>query len=230
MARLHREAMRWVLDRVLAREFRDGQMLPREVDLAAQLGMSRGVVREAIRGLEERGVVSVKHGRGATVRPLETWDVLDDVVLRALLASTRARSLVAELIECRRLLEVDAAWLAASRATAADIDELQAASDAVVGAARGRAGARGAAELTFSRVLVRASGNRPLAALVSPVLDAMAQLAPTLGRRRDSADELARILTAVRRGDADGAAEAMGAYLDGLARHLRRARIELFGP
>jgi DNA-binding FadR family transcriptional regulator len=229
MARLHREAMRWVLDRILAGEFRDGQMLPREVDLAEQLGISRGVARETIRALEERGVVSVRHGRGATVRSLDAWDVLDEQVVRALLASSWARQVLAELIECRRMLEVDAAALAASRATAGDLDELQAASDAVGAAPAGDAAGRGAAEVAFSRVLVRASRNRPLAALLSPVLDATAQLAPTLGRRRDSPGELAQILTALQQRDADRAAQATRAYLDALARHLKRARLELGG-
>jgi GntR family transcriptional repressor for pyruvate dehydrogenase complex len=39
-----------------------GEMLPREVDLAAEFNVSRGVARETIRAMEERGLISVKHG------------------------------------------------------------------------------------------------------------------------------------------------------------------------
>jgi DNA-binding FadR family transcriptional regulator len=68
MARLHRERMRWVLDRVLAGEFPEGALLPREVDLAERFGVSRGVTREVIRALEERGSVT-----SLTRRPCPSW-------------------------------------------------------------------------------------------------------------------------------------------------------------
>ena len=64
-----------------------GAQLPRETDLAAQFGVSRGVARECVRGLEERGLVSVRHGRGATVNADERWDVFNPDVLAALLDS-----------------------------------------------------------------------------------------------------------------------------------------------
>jgi DNA-binding FadR family transcriptional regulator len=51
-------------------------MLPREVDLAAEFEVSRGVARETIRAMEERGLVSVKHGKGATIEA-DDWDVFD---------------------------------------------------------------------------------------------------------------------------------------------------------
>ncbi|HEY4826977.1 MAG TPA: GntR family transcriptional regulator, partial [Solirubrobacteraceae bacterium] len=63
-----------------------GALLPRETDLAERFGISRGVVREALRGLEERGVVTVRHGHGAIVSEPERWDILDPVVLNAVLA------------------------------------------------------------------------------------------------------------------------------------------------
>src|ERR687897_23130 len=86
-----------------------GDWLPREVDLAGRFGVSRGVARETIRALEERGVVAVRHGRGARVLPLEDWDLLDERVLGALLAGGRAEEVIREALECRRLLEGEAA-------------------------------------------------------------------------------------------------------------------------
>jgi DNA-binding FadR family transcriptional regulator len=58
MARLHREKMSWLLGEIVSEELEAGELLPTEVDLAARLGVSRGVAREVIRALEERGVVS----------------------------------------------------------------------------------------------------------------------------------------------------------------------------
>jgi GntR family transcriptional repressor for pyruvate dehydrogenase complex len=64
-------------------------MLPREVDLAAEFDVSRGVARETIRAMEERGLISVKHGKGATVNEPDGWDVFDPDVLAAMLSSDR---------------------------------------------------------------------------------------------------------------------------------------------
>jgi DNA-binding FadR family transcriptional regulator len=81
VARLHRGILRTLLGRIAAGDPPAGTNLPREVDLAADLDASRGVVREVIRALEERGVVRVTHGHGARVEPLARWDVLDPEVL-----------------------------------------------------------------------------------------------------------------------------------------------------
>ena len=74
MSRLHRQLMRVLIADIACGSLALGDKLPREADLAAQFSVSRGVAREAIRGLEERGLVDVKHGRGATVNPEERWD------------------------------------------------------------------------------------------------------------------------------------------------------------
>src|SRR5918999_39849 len=124
MSRLHRTAMRELLDDIVGGAVPPGEMLPREVDLVERFGVSRGVVRECIRGLEERGVVRVKHGRGATVTEPPDWDVFDPDVLEALLRSPDGDALEAEAIECQRLLEVEAAGLAAQRARDEDLAAL----------------------------------------------------------------------------------------------------------
>src|SRR5215204_286368 len=56
MARLHREKMRWLLGEIVSGEYEPEELLPPEVVLAERLGVSRGVVREGMRALEERGV------------------------------------------------------------------------------------------------------------------------------------------------------------------------------
>ena len=224
VARLHREKMRWVLDRVVSGEFAAGQMLPREVDLADSLAVSRGVAREVIRALEERGVVSVKHGRGATVLAADRWDVLDPEVLAAVLAGPGSRDLVCELVECRLALEPELARLAASRVTDETLTELTTALQSVAATPPTAARDRGLAEIAFHRLLVRLAANRPAANLIGPVLDAMESLAATLGRRRQSVGEHERILAAMRARDADLAAAAVREHLQRLADHLRNTR------
>ena len=66
-----REMMRLLIADIVSGARPAGEMLPREVDLAAEFGVSRGVARECIRAMEERGLISVRHGAGATVSPSE---------------------------------------------------------------------------------------------------------------------------------------------------------------
>jgi GntR family transcriptional regulator, galactonate operon transcriptional repressor len=80
VTRLHRDAVDELLAGIVKGRYAAGVLLPKETELVEELGMSRGTVREALRALEERGVVQVTHGRGARVQPPEEWNVLDPVV------------------------------------------------------------------------------------------------------------------------------------------------------
>src|SRR5215218_7463982 len=99
--------MEAILQRVVDGAIEPGEWLPREVDLAEQYGVSRGVIREAVQALRERGLVDVRHGRGQWVLPEEHWDLLDVQVLQAVVTARRL-DLLSEIVECRRLLEPDA--------------------------------------------------------------------------------------------------------------------------
>src|SRR3954471_15214707 len=114
-----------VLDRLLEGDPPAGEMLPREELMAEEYGVSRGVVRETVRALEERGVLAVKHGRGARVLPVAEWNVLDPEVLAAILASRRAGEVLRELTEYRMLLEAPAARLAAHRRSDEDLGRME---------------------------------------------------------------------------------------------------------
>src|SRR5919204_2548968 len=121
MSRLHRNLMRVLIADIAGGAIAPGAPLPRETDLARQFGVSRGVARECVRGLEERGLVAVKHGRGATVNPPDRWDVFSPDVLSALLAAEHGPRILGEYLECRRILEIEAVGLAAKRADHADL-------------------------------------------------------------------------------------------------------------
>src|ERR687894_820525 len=99
------------IERVVDGALRPGDRLPREEDVAEEFRVSRGVAREAIRALQERGVVTVRHGSGQRVNDTRSWRVLHPDVLRALLTSADGRGLLEELTECRMIVEVEAAAL-----------------------------------------------------------------------------------------------------------------------
>jgi DNA-binding FadR family transcriptional regulator len=114
----------------------DGEVLPTESVLCEQFGFSRTVIREALKMLEERGLVRVEQGRGTTVQPRDMWNLLDPVVLRLALVYDHDLTLLDDLVEVRMLLEREMAGAAAARLTgdelavlAETIDELEAAYD-----------------------------------------------------------------------------------------------------
>src|ERR1700733_16097443 len=96
--RLHRRVTRLLLVDGGSGAIRPGHQLPSEAERAKRFGVSRGVVRESIRGLEERGLVEVRQGRGVTVTESSSWDVLDPDVMAALVASGGAAAARAELL------------------------------------------------------------------------------------------------------------------------------------
>ena len=105
-----------LLLRIRAGEWSLGHRLPGETTLAAQLGVGRSTLREAIRELAGRGVLDSRQGAGVFVTAL---DVVDDwdVVLR--------RAGVAAVIEARIAIEAEAAGLSAGRRTPADVRALR---------------------------------------------------------------------------------------------------------
>jgi GntR family galactonate operon transcriptional repressor len=138
--------------------FPEGEVLPTEPVLGEQFGFSRTVIREALKMLEERGLVRVEQGRGTTVQPREMWNLLDPVVLRIGLAYDDDLTLLDDLVEIRMLLEREMASAAASRMTA---DELAALEQTVIDmeGAYGDCDRFRAFDQRFHAIVMKASGN-----------------------------------------------------------------------
>jgi GntR family transcriptional repressor for pyruvate dehydrogenase complex len=206
-----------------------GSQLPRETDLVEEFDVSRGVVRESIRALEEKYLVTVKHGKGATVLASSHWDMLDPDVLAAVLESSWGPQVLGEYLECRRILEVEAAGLAAERAGETDLEHLaQALSrmEAVAGRPPGHATEAmfHEADLAFHATLIAATDNHALSSLVGRIhkalLTARFPTARPEYRVERSLPEHEAILKAVASGNARAARKAMAAHLDTVAEYL----------
>lgn len=145
--------------------WRPGERLPSEVTLAAELGVGRSSVREAVRLLAHDGLLDVRHGSGtyAAEEPREAREARD---VRQLLR--RARLL--EVYEVRRALEVEAARLAARRVSAEDIARLTDDLKRRQKAAGAGPAAFVDADLAFHRTVVELSGNAVLLGLFTSVL------------------------------------------------------------
>ena len=102
----------------------ENDVLPNEPTLCEQFGFSRTVIREGLKMLEERGLVRVEQGRGTTVQPRDSWNLLDPVVLRIALEHDFDLSLLDDLIVVRTVLEREMARAAAGRLTDKELASL----------------------------------------------------------------------------------------------------------
>ncbi|WP_419897480.1 FadR/GntR family transcriptional regulator [Roseomonas sp. USHLN139] len=113
----------------LGRQIATGQLpvgpMPSEPLLAERCGVSRVVLREAIKALAAKGMVSVGPSIGTRVLPRDNWALLDPQVLEWHAGSDLNRATIADLVELRRIIEPEAARLAASRATAEDLANIR---------------------------------------------------------------------------------------------------------
>jgi GntR family transcriptional regulator, galactonate operon transcriptional repressor len=103
--------------RIVSGDIPDGAALPIESDLGAELEVSRTVVREAVRVLAAKGLVSTRPRTGTRVRPRSSWDIIDRDVISWIVESGPSRAFYEDLFDVRTIIEPQAAALAAERRT-----------------------------------------------------------------------------------------------------------------
>jgi GntR family transcriptional repressor for pyruvate dehydrogenase complex len=202
-----------LLDMVISGGMNPGDRLPPERELCARLNVSRTVVREALNLLEARGLISIEHGRGAVLSGGNTDAVRDTL---GLILRVRPKALW-ELLEMRKILEVEIAGLAAERAEEEDVRAMRVQLDrmlALIEAPEGYVDA----DVEFHALLARAARNGVLLTMLEPIVDLLrASRRVSASRRPGSAlralGEHEEILRHVEAGDAKGARREMCAHL-----------------
>lgn len=144
--------------------YRVGDRLPSELELAATLGVGRSAVREGIRELVTLDLVELRRGRGTYVRSLR-----GDLLMRPETFDDVVRSAVSrELLEVRRIIEPEAAALAAIRSTPGDVDRLRHDVDRLREAVN--VGYRPPEDLGFHLDVVRATHNTSLSRVAGAIV------------------------------------------------------------
>ncbi|GAB2515860.1 putative HTH-type transcriptional regulator YdfH [Corynebacterium atrinae] len=162
----------------LGREIISGTLPPGKTftlhDLSDRFNISRTVAREAMRALEQLGLVSSSRRVGITVRPSSSWAVFDQAVINWRLGSpTQRRAQLLSLNELRTGIEPQASRLAAGAASSQQRNELVELATTMRELSRsGRASSQSFLEvdLRFHALLMEASGNEMFAALIPPLL------------------------------------------------------------
>jgi len=103
----------------------EGSLLPGDTDLLQRYGVSRTVLREALKTLSAKGLVQAKARIGTRVRPRADWNLFDPDVLVWHARIGFAPEFLKHLGEMRMALEPEAAALAASRRTAEQLQVLE---------------------------------------------------------------------------------------------------------
>ncbi len=225
---MHDSVVRALGTWVLGGRYAPGEVLPREEDIAAALGVSRTSVREAVKVLSAKGLLETRPRVGVRVRARDEWRLLDPAVLSWHPELTRDPDLVAGLIEARRIIEPAAAGLAARRGTAADLAAIEAAYLGMRAAIPHDLAACCEADLAFHRGVIAASRNVVLKGLVGTIEAALRavfaitnQLMTTQSRALAAHGE---VLERIRFRDEAGARDAMFRLLDLAAEDLHPAR------
>jgi GntR family transcriptional repressor for pyruvate dehydrogenase complex len=199
-------------NRILTGHWAAGVRLPSERDLATEFAVSRPVVREALKALQERGLIEVSPKRGNFVRQYTAENLMRPMNLAARAAGVTAR----QLMRARMMLESEAAGLAAVHATKQDRTDLLRVHQLF--AQPGEVHARAKVDLTFHETIARASGNPVIHMMFTAIQDlTYGLMLRSLSDRdvREAGEPLHTvILEHILDRDADGAREAMHRHLD----------------
>lgn len=184
-----------------------GTILPTEGELQQKYGVSRTVVREAVRHLAAKGLVTVGPKVGTRVAGNNDWNMLDADVMRWHLMSPSRRPFVEALYEMRLINEPNAARLAAGRITPEQFERLGEALGGMRDNPRGSP-ALIAADLAFHRIVLEATGN-PILRSLGTMIERSLSISFSLSWRQNPQEETvrqhARVHDAIRRGDGEAA-------------------------
>ncbi|HLT91374.1 MAG TPA: FadR/GntR family transcriptional regulator [Woeseiaceae bacterium] len=132
---------------------------PTEAALCAQFGVSRSILREAVKMLTAKGLLAARPRQGTRIEPEEYWNLLDPDVLRWLLEREFSLTLLKEFTQVRLAIEPMAAAVAADRDEPEAIEPIRNAIANMYAAEDGLYDPL-AADIEFHVAVLRASGNR----------------------------------------------------------------------
>lgn len=211
--RLYEQIVDRIENRILNGELEPGDKLPPEHELAKQFGVSRTAIREAMKALSQKGLIVVQPGRGTFVIDSTSSAVRHSIDLFVKIGSLDG---IVALVEVREILEPEIAALAADRATAEEIADMQEAVEAMDNA-MDDPDRFIEADLDFHLALAKATHNMLIPILIDALVDLLREhrkrAASVKGGMERSQPYHKSILDAVKAGDASTARETMRGHL-----------------
>jgi DNA-binding FadR family transcriptional regulator len=208
---------------IVAGRYAAGASLPSESVLGEELGVSRTVVRESVKSLIAKGLVTTGPKVGTRVQASENWNWFDPDVTVWQVRAGLTPEFLRDLQDLRRIVEPGAVRLAAERATADDVAVLESAYAGMVEAVQ-EGGDYMAHDLRFHQALLGACHNRMLIQM-NKALKALLRTSFELSTRRKDGPRLSLplhhdVLNAVAAHKPDRAERAILAIIDGARRDI----------
>jgi DNA-binding FadR family transcriptional regulator len=215
--RLHGMVARDIGILIVSGRYRAGDILDGEIDASERLNVSRTAYREAVRILAAKGLVEVRPKIGTRVTPREKWHLLDPDVLSWIFKYEPDEHLLRSLFELRKIVEPEAAALAAKRRTDSHLKAMEQALESMAEHTLAKEEGRIADE-SFHAALLEASGNPFLISLTSGVSAAIAWTTIFKQRKRplerDPIPDHRRVYDAIAATDPQAAHRAMAELVD----------------
>ncbi|GAA5510840.1 FadR/GntR family transcriptional regulator [Novipirellula caenicola] len=209
--------------RILAGQWEPGTALPQEVSLCESMGVSRTVIREAIKSLAAKGLVESKAKRGTIVQPPNCWNYLDPEVLAWQTRADGDGKLLSYLTEFRQTIEPAAASFAATRGSDEHLDHIKEAFEQMERSTED-VEAFLAADTEFHTSILRATGN-PFFAPVANLISVALQGSLRVTNRQPSDNRVSipvheKVMKAIIERKPRAARAAMKAHLDEAAERI----------
>lgn len=201
-------------------DWEEGEKIPPERELCRQLGVGRASLREALKAIEMMGMIETRLGEGTFVCSRTAF--LSRPLLWAIAGSSKEE--IEELIEARRLMEVELAGLAAERGSLDDLAKIHSFLQQMENAADDLDRFQDA-DISFHIAIGLASHNRILSNALMLTRNLLLQWIGSASRRSGvpqlAIDQHREIYQALERRDAAGARGAMTVHLEAMASHFR---------
>ncbi|MGZ0713003.1 FadR/GntR family transcriptional regulator (plasmid) [Coraliomargarita sp. W4R53] len=119
--RIGATVLKSLVETIVSGEVKPGEALVPEATLSDEFGVSRTVIRESVKRLQEKGMVTVAQGRGTHVNPMSSWNLMDPLVISALIGHDDALGILDDLSVVRGTLEGVMAGAVAADASDGDL-------------------------------------------------------------------------------------------------------------
>jgi DNA-binding FadR family transcriptional regulator len=213
--------------RILTGTYAAGTALPHESALLEEFAVSRTCLREALQLLTGKGLIVSRPRIGTVVREQIDWNFLDADMLRWRRQVAPPQTYLSELFAMRRIVEPEAAALAAERATPEQIQQMRDAYAAMDDAGLHHSKSAIDGDVTFHRLILTASGNALFSgfgACIEESLRASINVTSHPDVIAPSTQALhGEVLEAIERGDGKGARDKVHRLLDLTLQSLRNA-------
>lgn len=222
--KIYEEIVDQIKQLIIDGHIKPGDKLPSERNLVESFKVSRASIREALSALEMMGLIEVRTGEGAYIRQVQA----DTMAASLTWALSMEKGSVIELLEVRRMIEIQAAGYAAERATKAQIDELESILNSMSANLHNSETAAEKADHSFHYNIAKATHNKIIIRMMDTISDHLHHLIRASRSKLYEGkytpeilfEEHVKILLAMKNKDPEEAKKQMAVHLNGVEEEI----------